>query len=143
METLDEVTLNKLDFRERIFYLAIRGWRIEVETRSGTEYLYAIHYILRKKERIFLPTSENFNTNSHESGIKKTWKSRSTIPLDEEKLKTMNTKDKVIELALSGWKMGIEIRSGQEYLYASRYFDRKKKRIYIGTQINHITSSHQ
>lgn len=39
---------------DKVLYLAMRGWRITVEQRRGTLYHYAIKYIQRKKERIYL-----------------------------------------------------------------------------------------
>jgi hypothetical protein len=61
-----------------------------------------------------------------------TWKSRSSIPLDMEKLLGMTFKDKVYHLAISGWRIEVETRSGIEYIYAIKYVDRKKRRIYLG-----------
>lgn len=42
--------------QEQILYLANRGWSLRVETRRNTMYHYAVKYINRKKERIYLGT---------------------------------------------------------------------------------------
>lgn len=63
---------------------------------------------------------------------KQTWKTRRAFPVDVEKLREMSIKDKIYYLALCGYRIEVEERSGSEYLYAIRYIERKKKRIYIG-----------
>lgn len=45
--------------QEQILYLANRGWSLRVETRRNTLYHYAIKYINRKKERIYIGTINN------------------------------------------------------------------------------------
>lgn len=45
--------------QEQVAYLANRGWSLRVETRRNTMYHYAIKYINRKKERIYLGTINN------------------------------------------------------------------------------------
>ena len=69
---------------------------------------------------------------------KKTWKTFSTIPVDVSKLGAMNFKDKVFYLAICGWKMEVEARNNNEYLYAIKYIDRKKRRIYVGKKEDHL-----
>ena len=66
---------------------------------------------------------------------KQTWKNHTTGLIDMEVLKTMDFKDKVFYLAMCGWKIETELRSGNEYLYAVKYIDRKKKRIYMGKKL--------
>jgi len=78
------------------------------------------------------------NTNSGNSE-KQTWKHRRTLPVDLEKLGKMATlKDKIYYLAICGWRIELEERGGNEYLYAIRYIDRKKRRIYLGKLDNNI-----
>ena len=45
--------------QEQILYLANRGWSLRVETRRNTMYHYAIKYINRKKERIYIGSINN------------------------------------------------------------------------------------
>lgn len=52
--SVDLVKLQSLGIKDKIFYLATCGWRIEKEMRNGNFYLYAIKYINRKKQRIYI-----------------------------------------------------------------------------------------
>ncbi|MEN9918713.1 MAG: hypothetical protein RL662_1149 [Bacteroidota bacterium] len=45
--------------QEQISYLANRGWSLRTETRRNTLYHYAIKYINRKKERIYIGSINN------------------------------------------------------------------------------------
>ena len=40
--------------QEKVLYLAMRGWRLNIEQRRGALFHYAIKYFNRKKERIYL-----------------------------------------------------------------------------------------
>ena len=68
---------------------------------------------------------------------KKTWKARIPDPVDLEYLYSLDFKEKVYYLAVKGWKVEKEIRSGKEYLYAIKYIERKKRRIYLGKTEDH------
>jgi len=63
---------------------------------------------------------------------KATWKTIQIVPVDMEKLKKMDFKEKIFYLAMCGWKIENEMREGSLYMYAIRYIDRKKRRIYLG-----------
>ena len=65
---------------------------------------------------------------------KKTWKSRVDVPVDLQKLQTLDIKSKITYLALCGWRIEKEMRSGSYYLYAIKYINRKKQRIYIAKE---------
>lgn len=52
--------LDSLDLKDKIFYLALHGWKMEIEERSENQYLYAVKYIERKKRRIYLAKTANF-----------------------------------------------------------------------------------
>jgi hypothetical protein len=62
---------------------------------------------------------------------KKTWKTINTLPVNLEKLQSLQSMEKIAYLALCGWRMEVELRNEIEYIYAIRYIDRKKRRIYI------------
>jgi hypothetical protein len=49
------------NIKDKIYYLALCGWRIEMEKRNGNDYLYAIRYIERKKRRIYLGKHEDLD----------------------------------------------------------------------------------
>ena len=73
---------------------------------------------------------------------KQTWKTRRVLPVDIESLNKMaNIKDRIYYLALCGWRIEVEARGGLDYLYAIRYIDRKKRRIYIGKHIDEDVTS--
>lgn len=56
----DEVEYGALMTKqEQILYLANRGWSLRTETRRNTLYHYAIKYINRKKERIYIGSINN------------------------------------------------------------------------------------
>ena len=63
---------------------------------------------------------------------KKTWKNKKDIPVDMQELSKMDFRDKIFYLAMRGWRIEIEERKGNMYMYAIKYIDRKKRRIYIG-----------
>jgi len=78
---------------------------------------------------------ENIKIDPIESDVKKekaTWKTIQIVPVDMEKLKKMDFKEKIFYLAMCGWKIENEMREGSLYMYAIRYIDRKKRRIYLG-----------
>ena len=77
-------------------------------------------------------TIDKPNLDQSEKTDKKTWKARRTIPVDLEYLKTLSLKDRIYYLALRGWRIEMEERNGNDYLYAIRYIERRKKRIYLG-----------
>ena len=67
---------------------------------------------------------------------KKTWKSRVDVSVDLQKLQTLDVMGKISYLALCGWRIEKEMRSGSYYLYAIKYIERKKQRIYIGKEVD-------
>ena len=46
-------------FQAKLLNLAMNGWKIQREYRSGNQYLYAVRYINRKKQRMYLGKAEN------------------------------------------------------------------------------------
>ena len=79
---------------------------------------------------------KNESPPKSEAPEKKTWKKRIIMTTDLEKLQHLELKDKITYLALYGWRMEMETRSGSEYLYAIKYIERKKHRIYLGKAID-------
>lgn len=74
------------------------------------------------------------NESSKNQNPKKTRKSRVVIPVELEKLKTLDLDGKILYLARCGWRIEIEERYGNRYLYAIKYIERKKRRIYLGPE---------
>ena len=53
---------------------------------------------------------------------------------DKEEFGALTTKeDKVTYLAMRGWSLKVEIRRNALFHYATKYINRKKKRIYLGS----------
>jgi len=77
-----------------------------------------------------------------ENDGKKTWKSRVDVDIDLEKLQTLDMTGKITYLALCGWRIEKEMRSGNYYLYAIKYINRKKQRIYLGKEMDIDTEIH-
>jgi Rha family phage regulatory protein len=49
---------NLSQFQSKLLNLALNGWKIQKEIRAGNEYLYAVKYIARKKQRIYLGSAK-------------------------------------------------------------------------------------
>lgn len=64
----------------------------------------------------------------------KPWKNRVIIPVELDKLKTLSLEGKINYLAKCGWRIEIEERSGNKYMYAVKYIERKKRRIYLAAE---------
>ena len=56
--TIDKVFLDSLPKSEKLLYVANRGWRLSTEIRGNQVYDYAVKYINRKKQRIYLGKTE-------------------------------------------------------------------------------------
>jgi hypothetical protein len=56
--TIDKVFLDSLSKSEKLVYVANRGWRLSAEVRGNQVYDYAVKYINRKKQRIYLGKTE-------------------------------------------------------------------------------------
>jgi hypothetical protein len=56
---------------------------------------------------------------------------------DKEEFGALTTKeDKVIYLAMRGWSLKVEQRRNALFHYATKYINRKKKRIYLGSVLS-------
>lgn len=64
---------------------------------------------------------------------KRTWKKRIEMEIDMKILQKLSLRDQIGYLALCGWRIELESRSGSEYVYAIKYINREKKRIYVGS----------
>ena len=56
--TIDKAFLDSLPKSEKLLYVANRGWRLSTEIRGNQVYDYAVKYINRKKQRIYLGKTE-------------------------------------------------------------------------------------
>ena len=56
--TIDKAFLESLPKSEKLLYVANRGWRLSTEIRGNQVYDYAVKYINRKKQRIYLGKTE-------------------------------------------------------------------------------------
>jgi hypothetical protein len=56
--TIDKSYLESLPKSEKLLYVANRGWRLNTELRGNQLYDYAVKYINRKKQRIYLGKTE-------------------------------------------------------------------------------------
>jgi len=58
--------------------------------------------------------------------------------MDDLKFKLMEEQkqleEKINYLAKCGWRIEIEERSGNKYMYAVKYIERKKRRIYLAAE---------
>lgn len=113
--------LKGMDYPAQIEYLATNGWSLHLERYQGVYWEVAQKYFERRKFRLYL-------------------KALSGIPVYEDYAKTdmlvlqnlLSLKDKKVYLFRRGWSVKVHRRSHQHYEYAVRYFNRKKKMIYLG-----------
>ena len=56
--SIDNNVLNCMSREDKLIYLASRGWRLNAEVRGHQVYDYAVKYINRKKQRIYLGKTE-------------------------------------------------------------------------------------
>ena len=113
--------LNGMTYELKVEYLALNGWALHLERYRGVYFEVAQKYISRRKYRVYLkelvgmPNYDNYTKT------------------DILKVKSMTSLvEKKIYLFRLGWSVKIETRGFQEYEYAVRYFNRKKKMIYLG-----------
>ena len=113
--------LNGMTYEVKVEYLALNGWSLHLERYKGIYFEVAQKYMNRRKYRVYLkelvgmPNYENYTKT------------------DILKVKNMTSLvEKKIYLFRLGWSVKIVLRGFQEYEYAVRYFNRKKKMIYLG-----------
>jgi hypothetical protein len=125
----DDIDLKKLKgltFEDKVYYLTVRGWMIDIESRGDNKYIYAKIYKERKKKRFYLGKSED------RPEILKLRSDNHNIVVDYRELIGLNFKDKIYYLAIRGWRVEIEIHNNEEYIYAIKYIDNKKDRFRLG-----------
>lgn len=119
-----DISLSFLDgmtYEQKVEYLAINGWSLHLERYKGIHFEVAQKYIERRKFRIYL---KELSVPPNYDDYSKT---------DILKVKNMiSITDKKIYLFRRGWSVKVMVRGFQEYEYAVRYFNRKKKMIYLG-----------
>ena len=113
--------LNGMTYDLKIEYLALNGWSLHLERYKGVYFEVAQKYMNRRKYRVYLkelvgmPNYENYTKT------------------DILKVKNMTSLlEKKVYLFKLGWSVKVVVRGFQEYEYAVRYFNRKKKMIYLG-----------
>lgn len=113
--------LDSMTYEQKVEYLAVNGWALHLERYKGVYFEVAQKYMNRRKYRVYL--KELVGMPNYEDYSK----------TDILKVQNMTSVlDKKIYLFRRGWSVRIEIRGFQEYEYATRYFNRKKKMIYLG-----------
>jgi|GEM_PF-2626244 len=94
-----------------------------------------------KEEILEIIKKKNKKDSSEEKG--KFGRPKEEIPeLDIETFnKLPDIKEKILYLSVRGWSCRIEKRKEKKYLYAIKYIERVKYRIYLGTEaaFNEIT----
>jgi hypothetical protein len=113
--------LNGMTYDLKVEYLALNGWSLHLERYKGVYFEVAQKYMNRRKYRVYLkelvgiPNYDNYSKT------------------DILKVKNMTSLlDKKVYLFKLGWSVKVVVRGFQEYEYAVRYFNRKKKMIYLG-----------
>ena len=112
--------LNGMTYELKIEYLALNGWSLHLERYKGVYFEVAQKYMNRRKYRIYL--KELVGMPNYDDYTK----------TDILKVKNMTSLvEKKIYLFQRGWSVKVLTRGFQEYEYGVRYFNRKKKHIYL------------
>jgi hypothetical protein len=113
--------LNGMTYDLKVEYFALNGWSLHLERYKGVYFEVAQKYMNRRKYRVYL--KELVGMPNYDDYTK----------TDILKVKNMTSlTEKKIYLFKLGWNVKVVIRGFQEYEYAVRYFNRKKKMIYLG-----------
>lgn len=113
--------LNGMTYDLKVEYLALNGWSLHLERYKGVYFEVAQKYMNRRKYRVYL--KELAGMPNYDDYTK----------TDILKVQNMTSLvEKKIYLFRLGWSMQVFVRGFQEYEYAVRYFNRKKKMIYLG-----------
>lgn len=113
--------LNGMTYEVKIEYLALNGWSLHLERYKGVYFEVAQKYMNRRKYRIYL--KELVGMPNYDDYTK----------TDILKVKNMTSLvEKKIYLFQRGWSVKVLTRGFQEYEYGVRYFNRKKKFVYLG-----------
>jgi hypothetical protein len=113
--------LQSMEYSAQIEYLATNGWSLHLERYQGVHYEVAQKFFAGKKCRIYLKALQG--TPNYQDYAK-------TDMLQVQNM--MSLLEKKIYLFRRGWSVKVVMRSHQQYEYAVRYFNRKKKMIYLG-----------
>ena len=119
-----DISLSFLDgmtYGQKVEYLAVNGWSLHLERYKGVYFEVAQKYIERRKFRIYLKELSGMPNYDDYS---------KTDILKVQNITSMV--EKKTYLFMRGWSVKVVIRGFQEYEYAVRYFNRKKKMIYLG-----------
>lgn len=112
--------LQNMTYEVKVEYLALNGWSLHLERYKGVYFEVAQKYMNRRKHRIYLKELEGMPNYDDYSKT------------DMSQVQNMvSTLAKKIYLFKRGWSVKIVTRAYQEYEYAVRYFNRKKKMIYL------------
>ena len=113
--------LNGMTYDLKVEYLALNGWSLHLERYKGIYFEVAQKFMNRRKYRVYL--KELAGMPNYDDYTK----------TDILKVQNMTSLiEKKIYLFRLGWNMQVFVRGFQEYEYAVRYFNRKKKMIYLG-----------
>lgn len=113
--------LNGMTYDLKVEYLALNGWSLHLERYKNVYFEVAQKYMNRRKYRVYLKELEGMpNYDDY-------------TKTDILKVQNMTSLlERKIYLFRRGWNVKVVIRGFQEYEYAVRYFNRKKKMIYLG-----------
>ena len=113
--------LKSMAYDQQVAYLALNGWSLHLERYQGIYSEVAQKYFDRRKYRVYLRELDQMPNYEDYSKT------------DMLKVQNMTSDlDKKIYLFKRGWSVKVLVRGFQEYEYAIRYFNRKKKMIYLG-----------
>jgi hypothetical protein len=113
--------LNGMTYDLKVEYLALNGWSLHLERYKGIYFEVAQKYMNRRKYRVYL--KELVGMPNYDDYTR----------TDVLKVQNMTSLiEKKIYLFRLGWSVKVLTRGFQEYEYAVRYFNRKKKHIYLG-----------
>jgi hypothetical protein len=117
--------LNGLSYDKKIEYFATNGFWIQLERFKGVYWEVATRFINRKKYKIYV--KELIGIPNYDDYSK----------VDMLKIKDMTADERRIYLCRRGWSIKALVRgeSESQYEYATKYINRKKKHIYIGTYV--------
>lgn len=129
-ETLDISLefLNGMNYDLKVEYFALNGWSLHLERYKGIYFEVAQKYMNRRKYRVYLKDLKGIPNYDEYTKT------------DILKVKNMTSiVEKKIYLFRLGWNVKVVVRGLQEYEYAVKYFNRKKKMIYLGVHESNDT----
>lgn len=113
--------LNGLPYDKKIEYFATNGFWIQLERFKNIYWEVATKFINRKKYKIYVMELVGIPNYDDYSKV------------DRLKVQDMTAEERRIYLCKRGWSIKAMQRGKSEYEYATKYINRKKQHIYIGS----------